>query len=125
MTSHSEAQSLIAEVQKHGATIYADAGKVRVQGVSKLPTTLVEKIKERRDDVLAVLTVPRLPWQLERLLAAASSHTLTFTMSGIPDVNRYVQAWACEYLVNDKEQALKRLWHVWNWSKTLDKSSLG
>lgn len=109
----SEAQSLIAEVQEYGATIYADAGKVRVKGVSKLPAPLIEKIKERRDDVLAVLTLPRLPWQLERLLTAASSHALSFTMPGIPDANRYTAAWACAYLAGDRDEALKRLWQVY------------
>lgn len=120
MTSQSEAQNLITEVQKHGATIFADAGKVRIKGASKLPTLLVDKIKERRDDVLAVLTVPRLPWQLERLVSASSSNALTFTISGIPDANRYTAAWACAYLTGDKEEALRRLWEVyeaWQTSK--------
>jgi hypothetical protein len=113
MTSHSEAHHLISEVQTYGATIYADAGKVRVKGASKLPTPLIEKIKERRDDVLAVLTVPRLPWQLERLISAASSGVLSFTLSGVPDVNRYSAVWACAYLTGDKDEALKRLWEVY------------
>jgi hypothetical protein len=113
MTSHSEAQHLIAEVQSYGATIYADAGKVRVKGAKKLPITLLDQLKERRDDVLAMLTVPRLPWQLERLLTAACSGVLSFTMSGTPDPNRYTAAWACAYLTGDRDEALKRLWQVY------------
>lgn len=113
MTSHSEAQHLIAEVQKHGATIYADAGKVQIKGASKLPAPLVEKIKERRDDVLAVLTIPRLPWQLERLLSAASCGVLNVSLRGVPDSTRYTLAWSACYLVGDRGEALKRLWEVY------------
>jgi hypothetical protein len=121
MTSHSEVQSLIAEVQKHGATIYADAGKVRVKGASKLPPPLVERIKERRDDVLAVLTVPRLPWQLERLLSAASSGVLNVSLKGVPDTTRYTLAWSACYLIGDREEALKRLWEVYEaWQRTVN-----
>jgi hypothetical protein len=56
----------------------------------------------------------RLPWQLERLLQAASSGVLTIGVTGIPDTNRYVMAWACEYLAGDKQEALKRLWEVYD-----------
>ncbi|MGL4608126.1 MAG: hypothetical protein ACRCYY_00350 [Trueperaceae bacterium] len=118
MTSHFEAQTLITEVQSYGATIYAESGKVRVKGASKLPTPLIEKIKERRDDVLAVLTVPRLPWQLERLISAACSGALQIRVEGVPDTTRYVQAWACAYLTGDRDEPLKRLWEVYKqWQK--------
>jgi hypothetical protein len=114
MNAFSEAHNLISEVQGYGASIYADAGKVRVRGASKLPNALVEKIKERRDDVLAVLTIPRLPWQLERLITAASSGTLDIHLTGVPDTTRYIMAWACCYLASDKEEALRRLWEVYS-----------
>jgi hypothetical protein len=113
MTSLFEAQHLITEAQSYGATVYADAGKVRITGVSKVPAPLVERIKERRDDVLAVLTVPRLPWQLERLISAASSGALIASVHGVPDPTRYVMAWGCSYLAGDKDESLGRLWEVY------------
>jgi hypothetical protein len=61
-------------------------------------------------------TIPRLPWQLERLVSAASSDVLTFSLYGVPDINRYVLAWAAAYLTSDRDEALRRLWqtyHVW------------
>jgi hypothetical protein len=114
MSALSEAHNLIGEIQTYGATLYADAGKIRVRGASKLPEPLIEKLKERRDDVLAVLTVPRLPWQLERLISTASSGVLNVSMRGVPDPTRYVMAWACAYLAGDKEEALRRLWGVYS-----------
>jgi hypothetical protein len=114
------AYDLIEQATQHGAVIYADAGKVRVKGVSKLPTPLLEQLKERRDDVLAILTVPRLPWQLERLVEAASNRALNVQLHGVPDPGRYTQAWACEYLVSSqKDEPLKRLWKVYQaWQTT-------
>jgi hypothetical protein len=114
MNWHFEAQNLIHEVEKHGVTLYADSGKVKVRGASKLPAPLLERLKQKRDDVLAVLTVPRLPWQLERLVCAASNGSLNIYVRGVADVNRYVQAWACSYLTSDKDESLKRLWEVYN-----------
>jgi hypothetical protein len=112
--SNVSAHALIQQVTQHGAVIFADAGRVRITGASKLPSPLLEQLKNNREDVLAALTVPRLPWQLERLIGAASSHTLDLTISGTPDANRYVCAWACEYLVSSqKEEPLKRLWEVY------------
>jgi hypothetical protein len=118
MNAVSNAYELIQSITKHGAVIYADAGKVKVRGVSKLPTPLLEQLKERRDDVLAVLTVPRLPWQLERLLDAASSGALTVSVRGVPDTSRYVMA--CSYLASSqRDEPLKRLWEVYElWQQT-------
>lgn len=58
-------------------------------------------------------SLPRLPFALERLVSAASSNLLTgFTFDGVPDINRYVMAWACCYLVGDRDEALNRLRQV-------------
>lgn len=120
MNSPSNARSLIEQVTQHGAVIYADAGKVRVKGASKLPTPLLEQLKERRDDVLALLTVPRLPWQLERLVNAAASSALVVSVPGIPNAASYVTAWASSYLVSaQRDEALFRLWRVYGlWGET-------
>lgn len=37
-------------------------------------------------------TLPRLPWQLERLVRAASSNVLTVVLPGVPNVPRYTVA---------------------------------
>jgi len=58
-------------------------------------------------------TIPRLPFALERLVSAAGSNLLAgFTFEGVPDINRYVLAWASTYLVGDSTEALDRLRQV-------------
>jgi hypothetical protein len=59
-------------------------------------------------------TLPRLPWQLERLVSAASSNVLTVELPGVPDVPRYTVAWAASYLTGDRDEALRRLWEVYS-----------
>jgi hypothetical protein len=112
---HSNAHQLIKQATKHGALIYADAGKVRVKGASKLPTPLLEQLKEKRDDVLAVLTLPRLPWQLERLVKAAINDALRdVSVRGVADTKERVKAYALEYFTGgDKAESLKQLWEVY------------
>lgn len=59
-------------------------------------------------------TVPRLPWQLERLVRAASlDDPLRVDVRGVLDPNRYVMAWGCSYLTGDREEALARLWALY------------
>ena len=58
-------------------------------------------------------TVSRLPWQLERLLSAASSGVLSADLPGVPDVPRYTLGWGCSYLVGDRAEATRRLWQVY------------
>lgn len=67
-------------------------------------------------------TLPRLPWQLERLVSAASSDALpkgTVSLSAglVPDLSSYVLAWAAAYLTGDTTEPLRRLWEAhraWN-----------
>jgi hypothetical protein len=107
MTSHSEAQHLIKWP-------FTARLSMPMLAKSRLPKTLLEQLKERRDEVLAVLTVPRLPWRLERLVNAASSGVFTIHLTGVPNTTHYVMAWACAYLAGDKDEALRRLWEVHN-----------
>ncbi len=58
-------------------------------------------------------TLPQLPWQLERLLSAASSNVLTVDLPGVPDAGRYTLAWGCSYLTGDRDESLSRLWAVY------------
>ncbi len=74
-------------------------------------------IRNHKPDLLRELTggagVPRLPWQLERLVRAASSSQLQATLKGVHDPARYTLAWAAAYLTGDREEALRRLWQVY------------
>lgn len=63
-------------------------------------------------------TLPRLPWQLERLISAACADVLpkdpVMLSSGlVTDLGRYVLAWGCSYLVSDRVEAERRLWQVY------------
>ena len=63
-------------------------------------------------------TLPGLPWQLERLICAASSDLLpkgALQLSGgfVLDLNRYVMAWGCSYLTGNRNEALSRLWQAY------------
>ena len=74
------------------------------------------KVEDNRPEKIAD-TLPRLPWQLERLLNAASSDLLpkdTTTLGDglVTDLNRYTLAWGCTYLVGDRDEALRRLWQA-------------
>lgn len=75
-------------------------------------------LKANRDELLRDLTapdsIPRLPWQLERLVSAASSGQLHVEVGGVPDPTRYILGWACSYLTGDRTEALRRLWKVYS-----------
>ncbi len=71
-------------------------------------------------DLTAPGTLPRLPWQLERLLSAAASNVLA--VMGVPDAPRYVLAWGCSYLTGNRDEALSRLWAVYRASQKTDSS---
>jgi hypothetical protein len=69
-------------------------------------------------------TLPLLPWQLERLLAAAKSGglptgTVALERGLVTDINNYTLAWGCAYLTGDRNEALSRLWQVYReWQST-------
>ena len=70
----------------------------------------------------------RLPWELERLVSAASNGILpsgSFKLESgtVPDLERYVLAWTGAYILGDTVQALSRLWEaqkVWTHSRNLN-----
>lgn len=86
---------------------------------SRTAFTLPEEVRNKTG------TLPRLPWQLEALLRAASSdllpkETVTLPAGLVPDLNRYTLAWGCSYLTGDRNEALRRLWQahgVWQGAK--------
>lgn len=80
---------------------------------SQTAQTVLNPVRNNSPD-----TLPRLPWQLERLVSAAASGVLpagTVTLSAglVPDLNRYVLGWGCAYLVSDRAEAERRLWQVY------------
>ena len=63
-------------------------------------------------------TLPRLPWQLERLISAACADVLpkgTVTLSSglVTDLGRYVLVWGCSYIIGDRTEAARRLWEAY------------
>lgn len=81
----------------------------------------LEFFESKVDDILpekTADTLRRLPWQLERLVSAACADVLpndpVMLSSGlVPNLNRYVLAWGCSYLVSDRLEAERRLWQVY------------
>lgn len=62
--------------------------------------------------------IPRLPWELERLVSAASNSVLPFgthqLSSGVvPSLEKFVLGWAAAYLCGATTDALNQLWDVW------------
>ncbi len=82
------------------------------------------------DALAAAAAVPLLPWQLEGLLRAAESDvlgrdTVMLARGLITDLNRYTLAWGCVYLTGDCNEALSRLWEVYErWQVGTDKRRL-
>ncbi len=89
------------------------------------PKNLPDKTRKSLEPVMvpalevvhSVGTVPRLPWQLERLVSAACADALPkdttkLTAGIVPDLNRYVLGWGCSYLVSDRTEAERRLWEA-------------
>lgn len=91
--------------------------KLKLEGSAQPSSETLALIRSHRDVLVHHLsapdTLPRLPWQLERLLSAAGSDTLTVSLPGVPDAPRYTLAWGAAYLTGDRDEALRRLWGVY------------
>ncbi len=82
---------------------------------------LFELFESKVGDILSektAETLPRLPWQLERLISAACTddvlpETVMLSSGLVTDLGRYVRAWGCTYLVSDRQEAARRLWEVY------------
>ena len=103
---------------------WLDYGRAPIKEPSKprnLPANTVKSHTDRQDSTASLtalpLAVPRLPPQLERLVAAASSGLLPdvkLLESGlVRELNSYVLAWASSYLIGDPDEALRRLWQAY------------
>jgi hypothetical protein len=111
------AQEIVKFVEAAGLELYLEGERLRYRAPSQPDPELLNLVIQHKQDIIKILekksTVPRLPWQLERLLHAASSGVLRLHITGVPDTTRYVLAWGCEYLAGDSQEALKRLWEVY------------
>ena len=89
---------------------------------------LLEQLRTSKDRIIGYLeantantatrAVPRLPWELERVISAATNGSLPggavkLEQGLVPDLERYVLAWAAAYLTGATDDATVRLWDVW------------
>lgn len=110
--------SLLRELEKKGVVLEP---RLTFRSATPLDADTLSTLRERKAELLRDLTAPdsvaRLPWQLERLLAAASSGllpagTVTPEAGLVTDLNGYTLAWAASYLIGDRTEALRRLWQA-------------
>lgn len=104
-TVRNQKQSELKEIQTAKEANYANKG----------PQTLLTQSKALRNKSD---TLPRLPWQLERLISAACADVLpqgTVTLGSglVPDLGRYVLGLGCTYLTGDGTEAERRIWEVY------------
>ena len=116
---------LFKELNAHGVSLTLEGERLKLRASAPLPAHLLEAAKAHKAELIALLSVPRLPWQLERLVSAAASDLLPaggaiWLRHGIVmDINRYVLGWAAAYLVSNQGESLERLWEVYHaWEKT-------
>ena len=112
----SRALHLIAELAKHGVSVSVSGDKLKLSGTQAPPPELLELFHKHKDALRVCLEdkgkVPRLPWQLERLIRATCQGEVSVNLRGVHDPNRYTLAWAAEYLCGDRREALSRLWEI-------------
>lgn len=107
--------SLIHKLEWQGVKL---TPKLRYQIIGRvLDAKTLALLKANKDtllrDLVAPKAIPPLPWQIERLVSAASCGQLHIELSGIPDVSNYVMGSACAYLTGDQDEAVRRLWQVY------------
>jgi TubC N-terminal docking domain len=125
------AAELLHQLSRLGVAATATPdGFLDLEPAEILTPELLETIKANKAELLEHLMttntgmVARLPWQLEALIHAASNDTLPSGSvrleSGlVPDLSRYVLAWAGGYLTGgDREDCLERLWAAWRYWRT-------
>ena len=102
--------------------------KLTYQSAAPLDAETVALLQTHKDDLLKDLivsdSVPRLSWQLERLVSAACADALPKGTANlpsglVPDLNRYVMGWGCSFLISDRTESERRLWEVYGaWQGT-------
>ena len=119
------ANDIIKYVESAGLELYLEGERLKYRSPSQPDSQILNLIIENKQGIVEVLTkrsmVPRLPWQLERLVSAACDGALHIQVRGIPDPSRYVQSWALTYFTSSqRDEPLRRLWEVyqvWQQSK--------
>ena len=108
---------VLAELNKYGVSVSVNGDKLKLHSTQAPPPALLELLKNNKDAVLTYLsgtkTIPRLPWQLERLIASASQNSLAVKHQGVLNPNAYTLNWAAAYLYSDRSEALQRLWEIY------------
>jgi TubC N-terminal docking domain len=112
------AREVIKFVESAGLELYLDGERLRYRSPQQPDPELLNLIIENKQDIIKALEsktmVPRLPWQLERLVTAAGSGALHIQFTGVPDPSRYVTAWALTYFTSSqRDEAMKHLWEVY------------
>jgi hypothetical protein len=123
-------ESLQILVEAKGVILEVNAkGNISITANPELEPELLEAVRAHKPRFLQLLTkahapstdtrvMPRLPWELERLVSAAGNATLPdgsiYTPKGIiTNLNLYVLAWAAAYLTGATEDARTHLWEAW------------
>jgi hypothetical protein len=112
------ASDLVKAAQGAGLELYLEGAQLRYRSLHSPDPMLLNLVTQHKADIRTFLEqqtmLPQLPWQLRRLVVAASSGSLDVSLRGVPNTAHYVMAWACEYLVSrQRDEPLKRLWEVY------------
>ncbi len=63
--------------------------KLTFKSEKRLDANMLAFLQAHKGELLRELTAPAYPWQLERLVSAASSNVLEIELRGVPGPNRY------------------------------------
>jgi hypothetical protein len=112
------ATDLVKAAQRAGLELYLEGARLRYRSPHSPDPMLLNLVTQHKAAIMTLLEgqtmLPQLPWQLRRLVVAATSGTLDISLRGVPNTAHYVMAWACEYLVSSqREEPVKRLWEVY------------
>ena len=122
----------LGELDRLGVVVSAtDDGFLDLEPAEVLTDELLERVRELKPDILKHLAKPepellessktleRLPFELEALVRAATADSLpksaTLETGIIPDLNRWVLAWGCAYLLRspDAREHLELAYREW------------
>ena len=110
--------TLLERLEQQGVTLES---KLTFKSTDPVDAEILGFLRQHKAELLRALTapdtLPRLPWQLERLVSAATSDQLpkdpVMLPSGlVTNLNLYTLSWAAAYLTSDRADALSRLWQV-------------
>lgn len=110
--------TLLERLEQQGVTLEP---KLTFKSADPVDAEILGFLREHKAELLRALTapdtLPRLPWQLERLVSAAACNqlpqgTVELASGLVPDLNRYTLGCAAAYLTGDRTDALSRLWQV-------------